>query len=126
MSKRPHIPLRVQLDAALFQLGLDPRKAELDHDPALQLRAYDEATGKYNPDANNPRFLVWRSAESHAQKTFKDNGTGRGDLTAMAVSRKVRTAHELHQARMAAKEAGKSARPPARWAPRKSLQRRSG
>src|SRR5215216_4851258 len=67
--KRPHIPLRVQLDAALLQLGLDPATAELDHDPALALRRVSTVEGALVPDANDPRYLVWRAPEEHQQKT---------------------------------------------------------
>lgn len=75
--KRPHIPLAVKLEAALRQLGLDPATAELDHDPALELRAiinYDnDRCPVYHPAANDPRYLVWRSNVEHATKT---NGPG--------------------------------------------------
>ena len=40
-AKRPYIPLRTRLDAALLQLGLDPATAELHHNPPLALRGYD-------------------------------------------------------------------------------------
>jgi hypothetical protein len=84
--KRPYIPLPIRLEAALLQLGLDQKTAELDHDPALELRErvyvwrYDRTMlsdhgGQYYtvPDANDPKYLVWRSKADHARKT---NGPG--------------------------------------------------
>jgi hypothetical protein len=42
---------------------------QLDHDPALILRPFNEETGKYDPDANDPEFLVWREKADHQEKT---------------------------------------------------------
>lgn len=53
----------------LIQLLFPFKGAELDHDPALELRRFNKRTGKYSPDANNPRFLVYRSKAEHLQKT---------------------------------------------------------
>lgn len=85
--RRPYIPLQTRLDAALLQLGLDPETAELDHDPALELREkvyawrYDrtmlsdkKGDSYYTvPDANDPQYLIWRSKADHKRKT---NGPG--------------------------------------------------
>jgi hypothetical protein len=46
-----------------------PKGAELDHDPALILRAFDPRTGEYTPAANDPAYLIYRDGESHQQKT---------------------------------------------------------
>jgi hypothetical protein len=74
---RPYIPLKVQRDAAIIQLGLDPAMAQLDHDPALGLRHFDQATGRYTPDANDPHHLKWRSKEEHRAKTSGRKGEKR-------------------------------------------------
>lgn len=50
-------------------LGHLPKGAELDHTPALILRKFNERTGKYTPDANDPLFLAYLSPEDHQQKT---------------------------------------------------------
>lgn len=50
-------------------MGHMPKGAQLDHDPALILRPFDEATGKYTPDANDPAYLIYRDAPDHLQKT---------------------------------------------------------
>jgi len=42
---------------------------QLDHDPALILRSFNKATGKYAPDANDPEFLIWREKAAHQEKT---------------------------------------------------------
>jgi hypothetical protein len=57
------------LSAMLFALFGD-QPAHLDHDPPLCLRHFDEATGLYVPDANNPAHLIYRTAEDHKVKTF--------------------------------------------------------
>ena len=47
----------------------------LDHDPPLRVRAFNPRTGKYKPDANDPDFLIYRTAEAHR---FKTNVRGDG------------------------------------------------
>jgi hypothetical protein len=113
-AKRPRVSLKAQLDAALLQLGLDPKTAELDHDPALGLRYRDPVTGRYEPDANDPHYLKWRPSPEHDKKTFKDNGSGRGDLTAIAHVRRGTEQHREHVARMGAKAQGAEPPRPAR------------
>lgn len=98
--KRPHIPIRVrcqviarQLEedgqlyavltasaltadhgaqlAYLLQRKFSGEKVHLDHDPPLCLREIiDAEKGIYKPDANDPDFLVYRTAEQHRLKTF--------------------------------------------------------
>jgi hypothetical protein len=97
---RPHIPIRVQLEVIARQLQasgqLDDvlraealtkngsvrlvymlgrmfgdQKVHLDHDPPLCLREIvDAERGIYKPDANDPEFLIYRTAEEHRVKTF--------------------------------------------------------
>jgi hypothetical protein len=45
------------------------RPQQLDHDPALILRQFNERTGKYTPDANDPAYLIYREKDDHLQKT---------------------------------------------------------
>ena len=97
--KRPHIPIPVRLQVIARQLQDDRRlydvltvavltmsdaakldyllkckfgedKYHLDHDPPLCLRYFDVATGTYNPDANDPACLTYRTAAEHKIKTF--------------------------------------------------------
>jgi hypothetical protein len=94
---RPYIPLAVRVEVARRQCaaaGVMPGSnsvlfpystpkletyllvlfgdspVHLDHYPALILRDFNERTGKYNPDANDPEFLVYRTVEDHRTKTF--------------------------------------------------------
>lgn len=57
--------LRVLL-AHLF----DKVPVHLDHDPPLRCRKFNPRTGKYTPAANDPAFLVYRTALDHRTKTF--------------------------------------------------------
>lgn len=66
--KRPYIPLKVRL-AVLLRQAFHGQDVELDHDPALELRRFNPRTGKYSPDANDPRFLIYRVRDEHLQKT---------------------------------------------------------
>lgn len=98
---RPSIPLKVQRDAALIQLGLDPKTAELDHDPALGLRARTP-DGGYKPAANDPEHLKWRDPVPHAIKTFGTKATTAGsDIHLIAKGKRLRRDRAEHQAVMA-------------------------
>ena len=89
--KRPHMSLSVKLEAAILQLGLDPNDVEYDHDPALALRRYDEKTGKWTPDANDPRYITLRSGENHNTKTNGTKTTSYGsDSHAIAKAKRIR------------------------------------
>lgn len=78
-------PLSVKLEAALNQLEAAMRKLgmipvectvpdwQLDHDPALALRAVDDA-GAHQPHQHDVRFLVWRPRVEHAVKTTGRRG----------------------------------------------------
>jgi hypothetical protein len=73
-NKRPHISLELKLAVALRQLGLDPATAELDHIPALALRAVTARDPQGNPvawdpPANDPGHLFWMSKAAHQLKT---------------------------------------------------------
>jgi hypothetical protein len=108
---RPHMPVKVKLDAAILQLGLDPADVDFDHDPALGIRVFDEATGKYEPDANDPRFITVRSrerdGEGHKAKTF-----GTGGTTAGSDVHRIAKIRRLEKARAALAEAeGRTTKP---------------
>lgn len=51
-------------------LGHLPKGSQLDHDPALILREFNEETGLYIPDANDPAYLIYRDPKDHLQKTI--------------------------------------------------------
>jgi hypothetical protein len=87
--------------AALF--GDEP--VHLDHDPALCLRhLIDAENGIYDPPANDPEFLVYRTAEEHRVKTFI---RGIGAEFSDAAKRR----RELKRGK---------AKPPSRWPPKGS------
>jgi hypothetical protein len=92
---RPHVPIAVRVEVAerdvlkgpwwpLYErcvnlslgrrlsilLGHFPKGTQLDHDPALILRKFDEDTGLYTPDANDPACLTYREPREHLQKTI--------------------------------------------------------
>lgn len=132
---RPHIPIRVRLEviarqvqlrdvlqaAAHFQNASErlkyllwskfgSRKHHLDHDPPLCLREIIDADiGKYQPDANDPNFLIYRTEEDHRIKTFV-----RGDGAQLSDAAKRRK--EINRNRI---------KRPSRWPPRGSRSLRS-
>ena len=80
---RPHMPMSVKIEACLLRMGLDPKKVQWDHDPALVLRDFNEETGIYTPGANDPKFIVPREKEDHDDKT-------RGDMKQAAARRRAK------------------------------------
>jgi len=70
--KRPHMSLRVQRDAALWALGLDPENVDFHHDPILAARPIDPETGDTIPPANDPRHITPMAREAHKERTPQD------------------------------------------------------
>ena len=62
-------PLKDRLESLLYHIFAD-EKAHLDHSPALILRPFNAATGKYVPDANDPDYLIYRTVAEHLKKTI--------------------------------------------------------
>jgi hypothetical protein len=121
---RRHISMRLQRDVALMMLGLDPATAELDHEPALGLRAVNAALGDYDPPQLDPQYLRWRGKAEHKTKTFGTKATSAGsDIWKIAHGKRLTQTEEEFIRRILAKEPGKSARPPSRW-PKRKMQRR--
>lgn len=87
---------------ALF--GKEP--CHLDHDPPLMLR-WRTAAG-YSPDANDPEFLVWRTAEEHRIKTYV-----RGDGAQLS---------DMGKRRKEIRRRKKAERPRRKW-PKRKLRR---
>ena len=64
-------------------------KLHLDHDPPLRTRKFNQRTEKFTPDANDPRYLVWRTAEDHHRKTnIRGNGAQFSDTVLIKRERK--------------------------------------
>lgn len=76
MTRRKHISMEAKLHAALYQLGIDPKDAHLDHSPPLALREWDDVAGDTIPPASDPKHLVWMSSAKHREKT-----SGRKNVT---------------------------------------------
>ena len=63
-------PLKDRLHSLLYQLSQgETIKLHLDHRPPLILRMFDLSTGKYHPDANDPRHLEYITIDEHQQRT---------------------------------------------------------
>jgi hypothetical protein len=111
---RKPLPLSAKLAVALRTLGVTESDIDWSHEPALGLRAINEAGTDYLPAQHDPAFIFIRTREIHDAITFKDNGTGRGDLTAIAHVKRVGKKHEGHLAAIAAKLLGDEAAVPER------------
>lgn len=77
-------PYTRQLRELLYVLFGDER-VHLDHDPPLMLRSVQRNKNgeiiKYLPDANDPEFLIYRTAEDHDIKTrVRGDGAQHSDL----------------------------------------------
>jgi len=123
MIKRPAIPWRVTLAAALDQImrqtghflvcpetgaAITPEdclagNVERDHNPPLSQRRYDEKTGDYDPPANDYNYLEILTKEGHAIRTNKLRGLHRGDKTQLKHDRRLNRKEDAHKRAMAAK-----------------------
>lgn len=62
----------------------------LDHDPALCNRKFNNRTGKYKPDANDPKFLIYRTTEGHDIKTrVRGDGAQLSDLAMLRKNKRI-------------------------------------
>lgn len=116
---RPHMPDSVKLEAALLQ-GIAcsccgelafKGQGEWHHDPALELRAYNPATKKYTPEANDPKFIRYLLKDHHAKQTHGPGGEkrittkGSDNHTAKQLD-KLRDANREHAKTMSTKGVG--------------------
>lgn len=129
--KRPAIPWRVVAIVAARQAEFTPDlgyhiccaetgefigpdqidQLERDHNPPLILREYDEKTGLYTPDANDPNHIDLVSIEGHKRRTNQRRGLNRGDQTEHAHRRSIRAKEAAHKDAMANKRPGKGRKP---------------
>jgi len=119
-------PLGVKLEAALQlcselmqKLGFEPVEAwELDHVPALGLRAVNEAGTDWEPAQHDVRYLVWRPKRQHREKTSGRRGesrlsvSGDGDVSRIAKVKRITG------------QTGKREKPKRAW-PKRKLQSRN-
>lgn len=116
-EKRRTPPLEVRLQVALRQLveawramgrlePHEPVRLELDHIPALVLRAVDPTTGHHIPHQHDPDALAYKTVAEHKLKTHGNGATNRGSDRGEAI--KTRHLEEKRLAREAkAAEAAK-------------------
>lgn len=112
-SRRKSVPLLAKLHAALYQLGFEPHEVDLDHDPALALRVWDEAAQDTIPPANDPKYLVWRPRAEHRAKTFGRGGERRissadGDIHKIAKAKRLAARRESFDRVLIAKATGEA------------------
>ena len=128
--KRKHIPMAVKLEACLLMMGLDPKKVDWDHHPALGLRPVNDDGTDYDPPQLDPRYIMPRERdEDHKFKTFGRKGesrlsiTGDGDVSRIAKAERLEKARRdmLHIERG---ERVKPERPKSQWPKGRKLQSR--
>lgn len=127
MPKRPAIPWRVVLAAAIRQAGgsipcaetgdpitaLDAYQGEVerDHNPPLSQRKYNDELGEYTPDANDPEHIDLVSKKGHRIRTNQRRGLNRGDQTENAHRKRLVRKEGEHADRMASKIPGQKRKP---------------
>lgn len=109
MQATPSLPDRQRLSLLLGCLFIG-EPCHLDHDPALVNRKFNKRTKKYTPDANDPRYLTYRTKAEHDTKTRVRGDHGQHSDLALVRKRK--------------KLKRKAARPKRKWAPGRKLQSR--
>lgn len=145
-EKRRTPPLSIKLEGALAQievlmrkLGMIPEEVvvsgwDFDHDPALELRSVDDATGAHIPHQHDVRFLVWRPRQEHRVKTTGRRGESDlsirdGDQQKIAKNRrreKKRAERDAARAALPEPPPGRmKAKPPSRWGKRPLRSRNS-
>lgn len=99
--------LSVKLAACLDALGFEPgEEIEWDHTFALGLRKR-LPDGRYEPDANDPRYIRPKRPDTHAVKTRGNGATTAGsDVGNMRKVRHLTADHIEFQRRMMAKATG--------------------
>ena len=118
----------VRLKACLLLLGFaDDNAVEWDHDPALQLRTWDEEAGDTIPKANDPRYIVPRLKADHARKTNGTKATTRGsDQHETDRANRLANAHEAFRKAMTVPAfKRKDDKPKSRWPKQKMRSRNS-
>ena len=104
---RPHMSLSVKLAACLDALGFaQGEDIEWDHTFALGLRKR-LADGRYDPDANDPRYIRPKRKGEHAIKTRGNGATTAGsDVGNMRHFRKVTASEQAFRSRLLEKATG--------------------
>ena len=90
-SETPDIYLdRLLNGLSLYMGGTLFQPLHLDHDPALCNRKYSYRTGRYKPDANDPRYLIYRTYADHDIKTrVRGDGAQLSDLAKLRKTKRI-------------------------------------
>ena len=114
---RPHLGLKVKLEAAVRQLRCPDcgrhlgsmSEVQADHSPALQLRTWDAVAGDTVPPANDPDFIVLRHISCHRAKTSGrvTRARAEGDVTEISRTNRLADEQAEFRRRILAKEPGK-------------------
>ena len=110
--RRKHRPLSVERDAALNALGLLGKAIHWDHRPALSHRPYDPATGLYEPDENDPRYLYPVLAETNKALAVGTHVPLSGDTSIAAKLKRISKDQEEFRRKLLAKSGSESLSPP--------------
>jgi hypothetical protein len=117
VKRRKAIPDRVKLLATLREMGLKIDEIHYDHNPALELRGWDEERRDTIPPANDAEHIdlmmirdikrcneCGRSIGSHHEKTFGTKATTAGsDIHRIAKMRRLTKKQEEFRSRVMAK-----------------------
>lgn len=112
---RKYRPVSVERDAALNALGLLGKKIQYDHEPPLGMRCFDSATGLYDPDENDARYIVPRLAEDHDIKTNGTHVPLSGDKSKIAKLVRVEEKQADYIAAMSEKQCGQKRKRKSKW-----------
>jgi hypothetical protein len=86
----PAVYLDRLLGGLSIYLGAMFKPLHLDHDPALCNRKYSYRTGKYTPDANDIRYLIYRTQADHDIKTrVRGDGAQLSDLAKLRKTKRI-------------------------------------
>jgi hypothetical protein len=117
IKRRKAIPDRIKLLATLREMGLKIDEVHFDHNPALQLRGWDEERRDTIPPANDAEHIdllmvrevkrckdCGRSIRSHHEKTFGTKATTAGsDIHRIAKLRRLTKQQEEFRTRVLSK-----------------------
>jgi hypothetical protein len=147
-EKRRAVPMRLQRDAALDlctdlmrKLGMVPvdyvPEFELHHEPPLELRPIDEATGQHVPHQHERTCLIWMTKAAHRARTTGRRGESDlslrdGDQAKIAKTRRLEKKRDAFKRTLLARDAGEEPPPdkrkrpiPAARKPERPAQRRA-
>lgn len=88
--KRKAIPMRVQRDACLLALGMQPDQVEFHHNPPIELRPLNDDGTDTIPAMNDPRHIEPMLSEAHKRETFGDPAIPlSGDVSKIAKTKRL-------------------------------------